>query len=131
MMSPGGNPISSVSMRYDRVQISSFRSAVSACPFSSNAITITAAPYRRTSRAFVLNASSPSLRLIEFTTPFPCTHLRPASMTLHLDESIMIGTRPMSGSAAMSRKNRSMAASESSNASSMLTSIIWAPFITC
>ena len=94
-------------------------------------MTITAAPYRRTSRARSSNCSSPSLRLIEFTTPLPCTHLRPASITVHFEESIMIGTRPMSGSAAISFKNFSMAASESSRPSSMLTSMIWAPLTTC
>jgi len=43
-------------------------------------------------------ASSPSFRLMEFTTALPCTHLSPASITVHLDESIMIGTRAISGS---------------------------------
>ena len=61
----------------------------------------------------------------------PCTHLRPASMTSHFEESIMMGTREMSGSEAIRFKNRVMAALESSMASSMLMSITWAPFSTC
>ncbi len=36
---------------------------------------------------------------IELTMLLPCTHFSPASMTLHLDESIITGTRAMSGSA--------------------------------
>ena len=63
--------------------------------------------------------------------PLPCTHLRPASITVHLDESIITGTRAMSGSAAMRFRKRTMAASESSMPSSMLTSIICAPLVTC
>ena len=43
----------------------------------------------------------------------------------------MIGTREMSGSDAMSWRKRTMAASESSMASSMLISMTWAPFSTC
>lgn len=50
-------------------------------------------------------------------------HLRPASITSHLDESIMIGTREMSGSPAIRLRNRTMAAWESSIPSSMLMSI--------
>ena len=60
----------------------------------------------------------------------PCTHLRPASITLHLELSIMIGTREMSGSVAMRFKNVVIAFSESSSPSSILTSIICAPFST-
>jgi hypothetical protein len=63
--------------------------------------------------------------------PLPWMHLRPASMTSHFDESIMIGTREMSGSEAISLRNLSIAASESSIASSMLMSMTWAPFSTC
>ena len=43
--------------------------------------------------------------LIELTIGLPLTHLSPASITSHLDESIMIGTRAMSGSAAISLRN--------------------------
>ena len=40
--------------------------------------------------------------LMELTMPFPCRHCRPASITLHLELSIITGTRAMSGSLAMS-----------------------------
>ena len=43
----------------------------------------------------------------------------------------MMGTRLMSGSDAIRFRNRVIAATESSIASSMLTSMIWAPFSTC
>ena len=52
-------------------------------------------------------------------------------MTDHLDESIMTGTLLMSGSEAIRLRKRVMAASESSIASSMFTSISWAPASTC
>ena len=38
--------------------------------------------------------------------PLPCTHFRPASITLHFELSIMIGTRAMSGSAAIRFRKR-------------------------
>jgi hypothetical protein len=69
--------------------------------------------------------------LIELTMHLPCMHFRPASITLHLELSIITGTRAMSGSAATRVRNRCIAASESSIASSMLTSITCAPFSTC
>ena len=78
-----------------------------------------------------MNAASPSLRLMEFTTALPCTHFSPASITSHLDESIISGTREMSGSEASRLRNRVIAACESSIASSMLMSMICAPFSTC
>ena len=95
-----------------------------AWPDSSNAMTTTAAPYRRTSRARRRNSSSPSFRLIEFTIDLPCTHFSPASSTDHLELSIMIGTRLMSGSAAIRFRNRVIMASPSSSASSMLMSMM-------
>jgi hypothetical protein len=48
-----------------------------------------------------------------------------------LEESIITGTRAMSGSPAMRFRKRTMAASASSIPSSMLMSMIWAPFSTC
>ena len=84
-----------------------------------------------TSFAWRRNSSSPSFIEIELTTGLPCTHFRPASMTLHFDESIINGTRAMSGSDAIRLRKRTIAAFESSIASSMLTSIICAPFCTC
>jgi hypothetical protein len=107
------------------------RSSVSACPFSSKAITTTAAPYWRHSRAWRRNSASPSFMEIELTIGLPCTHLSPASITLHFELSIITGTRAMSGSAATRRRKVLIAFSESSIASSMLTSITWAPFSTC
>lgn len=49
---------------------------------------------------------------------------------LELDESIMTGTRAMSGSAAMRFRNSTIAFSESIRPSSMLMSMICAPFST-
>ena len=69
--------------------------------------------------------------LMELTTALPCTQRRPASITLHLLESIITGTREMSGSLAIRFRKRTMAAWLSSMASSMLMSMIWAPFSTC
>ena len=74
-------------------------------------MTITAAPYLLSSLAFALNSASPSLSEMELMTGLPGTHFRPASRMDHLDESIMIGTRAMSGSLATRFKKRAMAAS--------------------
>ena len=68
---------------------------------------------------------------MELTTGLPATERSPASMAGQCEESIITGTRAMSGSAAMRLRKRDMAASESSIPSSMLTSMIWAPFSTC
>ncbi len=64
-------------------------------------------------------------------TPLPWMQRSPASITLHLELSIMTGTRAMSGSPASRFKKRTMAAWLSSIASSMLMSMICAPFSTC
>src|SRR3546814_731173 len=69
--------------------------------------------------------------LIELTIGLPGTHFRPASMTLHFDESIITGTRAMSGSAAISLRKVVIAHSASSSPSSMFTSMTCAPFSTC
>ncbi len=61
----------------------------------------------------------------------PWVTLSPASMTSHLLESIMSGTRQMSGSEATSLRKRSIAATPSIMPSSMLTSMTWAPASTC
>ena len=68
---------------------------------------------------------------MELTIVFPWTQRRPASITSHLEESIITGTREMSGSLAISLRNRSIAATPSSMPSSMLTSTTWAPASTC
>ena len=52
--------------------------------------------------AFWRNFASPSLSEMELTIPLPCRHFRPASMTSHLEESIMKGTLATSGSLASS-----------------------------
>ncbi len=52
-------------------------------------------------------------------------------MTDHFELSTMTGTVAMSGSAAIRRRKRVIAATPSSIASSMFTSIIWAPLVTC
>ena len=52
-------------------------------------------------------------------------------MTSHLELSIITGTRAMSGSEAIRFRKRCMHATESSMASSMLMSMICAPFSTC
>ena len=77
-----------------------------------------------------MNAASPSFMEIEFTTALPCTHLSPASITENFDESTITGTRAMSGSAAIRLRKVIIAFSESSRPSSMLTSMICAPFST-
>ncbi|SVK52953.1 Uncharacterised protein [Acinetobacter baumannii] len=58
-------------------------------------------------------------------------HFRPFSITDHLEESIMIGTRAISGSPAIRLRKRTIAASASSIPSSMLMSMICAPLSTC
>ena len=78
-----------------------------------------------------MKASSPSLRLSELTMALPCTHFSPASITSHLLESIMIGTREMSGSVAIRLRKCCMASTPSSMPSSMLMSLICAPLSTC
>ncbi len=63
--------------------------------------------------------------------PLPWMHFSPASMTSHFELSIMIGTRAISGSPAIRFRKRTIAAFESNMASSMLMSMICAPFSTC
>src|SRR5690606_30133851 len=82
-------------------------------------------------RACSMNAASPSFIEIELTTPLPCRHLRPASITLHFDESTITGMRAMSGSDAIRVRKRVIAFAESIRPSSMLTSRICAPLATC
>ena len=92
---------------------------------------ITAAPYRFINLACAIKGSSPSFNEIEFTTLFPCTTFKPASMISHFELSIIIGTREISGSAAIKFRNFVMAYTPSSNPSSILISMIWAPPSTC
>ena len=78
-----------------------------------------------------MNGSSPSFSEIELTIDLPWTFVRPASMTSHFDESIISGTRQMSGSLLTSRTKRRIAATPSIMPSSMLMSMICAPLSTC
>ena len=94
-------------------------------------MTTAAAPYLRQSVACSTNFSSPSFIEIELTIALPWTHLSPASITSHLEESTITGTRLMSGSVATSFRKRSIAATPSIIPSSMLTSMTCAPFSTC
>ena len=57
-------------------------------------------------RACSRNASSPSLREIELTTPFPWRHFSPASSTDQRELSTMIGRRATSGSVATQVQER-------------------------
>ena len=93
-------------------------------------MTTTAAPYLRTSLAWSIKISSPSFNEIEFTIGLPCTDCKPASITSHLDESIMTGTLAASGSVAIILRKRVMHFLPSNKASSILTSITCAPFST-
>ena len=131
MMSSGGKPTCWVRRSYARFAMISRCSTVVAWPVSSNAITTTAAPNWRTIFAWRRNSGSPSLSEIELTTPLPCTHSRPAWITLNFDESIITGIREMSGSAAIRLRNRFIAATPSSMPSSMQTSRMFAPLSTC
>ena len=100
MMSSGGNPTCSVRILYARLRDRRAGDRrVVAWPVSSNAITTTAAPNLRTIFAWRMNSASPSLSEIELTTPLPCRHSRPASITENFDESTITGMRAMSGSA--------------------------------
>ena len=108
-----------------------FLSYVSACPFSSNAITITAAPKSLTIFAWLKNSSSPFFKEIEFTIGFPWILFKPVSITSHIEESIIIGLDDISGSAAISLKKYSISFWLSSKPSSKFISMIWAPFSTC
>ena len=94
-------------------------------------MTTTEAPYIFTKFADSINFSSPSFNEIEFTTDFPCTHFKPASITSHLEESIMIGKRAISGSDINKFRNWGIIFTPSIIPSSMLISKICAPPSTC
>ena len=94
-------------------------------------MTTAAAPYFLTILACSINLASPSFIEIELTIHLPCTHFKPASMTLNFDESIIIGSFAISGSDMTRCKNSTIAFSESNKPSSIFTSIICAPPSTC
>jgi len=118
-------------MRYARSHTSILRLYVSACPFSSKAMTMTAAPSCFTSRACAIKTSSPSFKEIELTIHFPCTHFSPARITSHLEESIIMGTRAISGSEATRFRKVVISCAASSKPSSIFTSMTKAPSSTC
>ena len=99
MMSSGGNPTCSVRSWVRSTTNLHFRLYVSACPSSSNAMTITAAPYRRICRAFAKKSSSPSFKLIEFDDPFSlnarqtCFYNLPSAGVQHNGYATNIGFR--------------------------------------
>ncbi len=68
---------------------------------------------------------------MELTIHFPCIHFRPASITSHFDESIITGTREISGSDASRLRKRVISCTPSSNPSSMFMSMTCAPSSTC
>mmetsp|Transcript_2679 Transcript_2679/g.6396 ORF Transcript_2679/g.6396 Transcript_2679/m.6396 type:complete len:217 (+) Transcript_2679:2288-2938(+) len=105
--------------------------SVAAWPFSSKAITITAAPYRLMRRAWSMKTFSPSLSEMELTMHLPCRHCTPASRIANLDESITMGTLAISGSVATRLQNRRIIATPSSMPSSKLKSRSCAPLSTC
>ena len=101
--------------------------AEAAWPSSSKAITTSAAPYRRTRRAFSRKASSPSLSESEFTMPLPWRQRSPPrSPPSSTSRSSRARGRCRAPQPTRFR-NRVMACSESSSPSSMFTSMIWAP----
>mmetsp|Transcript_16039 Transcript_16039/g.52249 ORF Transcript_16039/g.52249 Transcript_16039/m.52249 type:complete len:224 (-) Transcript_16039:1038-1709(-) len=102
-------------------------SFVAAWPYSSNAMTTTAAPCLRRSVACLTKSSSPTLSEIEFTMHLPWHHLRPASTMSNFDESIMKGALATSGSVTAIFTNFCMAARPSSMPSSTLMSTTCAP----
>lgn len=130
IMSRGSKPAFSTSSLYARWQTEILSESVEACPRSSNAITTAAAPNFIISRACERNFSSPSFRLIELTTHLPCEHFKPAKTVSQFDESIISGTRAISGSEPMRLRNFDMHAGESSMPSSKLMSMRFAPFST-
>ena len=94
-------------------------------------MTMTAAPNRFISFACERNVSSPSLSEMELTMHLPCTQRSPLVITSHLEESIMTGTRAISGSDDSRLRKFTISFSVSSRPSSILTSMICAPSSTC
>ena len=68
---------------------------------------------------------------MEFTIDFPWRHFKPASITSHFEESIITGTRAISGSEATRFRKVVISSFASNSPSSILTSIISAPSSTC
>mmetsp|Transcript_27775 Transcript_27775/g.83268 ORF Transcript_27775/g.83268 Transcript_27775/m.83268 type:complete len:471 (+) Transcript_27775:1561-2973(+) len=127
MSSGGKHTGGATSKSYDRLQIRTLSSLVAAWPFSSNAMTTTAAPCLRSSVACSMKSFSPTLSEMEFTMALPWFHLRPASTMSNLDESIMNGALDTSGSVTAIFTNFCIAARPSSMPSSTLMSTMCAP----
>ena len=68
------------------------KKALFTCPSSSKAMTTRAPPNFLIILAFLKKSSSPSFKLMLFTTHFPWLHLSPATTTSNLEESIHRGT---------------------------------------
>ena len=130
-MSSSGNSILFVSKSKALLQISYFLSSVSAWPFSSNAMTIIAAPYFLHNLACLINSSSPSFSEIELTIALPWICFKPASITSQFELSIINGTLAISGSVEAIFRKCSITFFDSSIPSSIFTSMICAPFSTC
>lgn len=91
-MSSGRKPILFTRILNARLQMATQFTISVACPDSSKAITITAAPYHLQKVAFHSNSCSPSFKEIELTIHFPYEFFSPSSIILKFEESITIGT---------------------------------------
>ena len=91
-------------------------------------MTTMAAPSEWISFACERKTTSPSFREIEFTMHLPCALLRPERIVSQSEESIIRAAFATEGSFCMWRTNFSISTFESRRASSMLMSIIEAPF---
>merc|ERR1719446_409862 len=91
----------------------------------------TAAPKRWHNLACRKNSASPTFNEMEFTMHLPCTHLRPSSITLHFDESIMKGNLATFGSVTHRRMNLPIADWPSIRSESKLKSRMSACFSVC
>ena len=90
-----------------------------------------AAPNEFIALAFSTNASSPSLRLMEFTIHLPWAFFRPARIVSQCDESIMRAAFATAGSLEMYLTKRAISFVLSSIASSMFMSMMDAPSSIC
>ena len=82
-------------------------------------------------RACSRNTFSPSFNEMELTMALPCMHSKAASITSHLEESIIIGTRAISGSDIRRFRKFTISARASNKPSSILISSTCAPSSTC
>ncbi len=130
-MSSMGSPYFSVSSAQEFRATSSLRSRVTAwaCSGSSSMQPTTAAPPKRRRRGTTCsNFSSPSSRLIEFTTHFPWRTGRTASSTSNSVVSTIMGTLTF---LTRSSRNTGRSCNSSPSGSCRQTSMIAAPRRTC